>query len=526
MLTYADVRDARLGALDEAATAWRALAAGADALEQRAVTELIGPLHTSGWAGDAATALYGRLDEVDDELEFAALRARLVAVVYGEASERLVGVQKRLHAAVDACALLRLTVDERGEAVAPPAEPWHHHDPDGRAERSLQLRNARIYTELIADIVAEANDADAEIKHALDRLQPTERRGMDGFEWTRAVTGAQELATWLGLDPGEIPTDGEPGAVRDWWAGLSADERVVFAMAYPAMVGGLDGIPATDRDRANRTRVQAALGHRADDDERTRKLLDTLEAAEYGPRDRPLLLLGFDEQADGRAIVAVGDPDTAAHTAVLVPGVGTDLGDMPGQIHRAETIQAASAAMIYQGGLDDIAVVAWVDYDAPEVDLSAVGSGRAEAGAPVLDRFVDGLNTSHQGGPGHVTAIGHSYGSTVVGEAASTGDGLGVQDIVVAGSPGMRVDDVDGLQIDPRHVWAGQAEGDAIAGWAGFFVHDNEPSDADFGANRYHVDTEGHSAYWEPDSQSLRNQAAVVVGQYDKVTLDHGSAPG
>lgn len=56
-------------------------------------------------------------------------------------------------------------------------------------------------------------------------------------------------------------------------------------------------------------------------------------------------------------------------------------------------------------------------------------------------------------------------------------------------------------------------------------VHDNEPSDADFGANRYATDTHGHSAYWEPGSQSLLNQARVLVGQYDAVTLDHGSAP-
>jgi hypothetical protein len=55
--------------------------------------------------------------------------------------------------------------------------------------------------------------------------------------------------------------------------------------------------------------------------------------------------------------------------------------------------------------------------------------------------------------------------------------------------------------------------------------HDNEPTDADFGANRYHVDTSGHSGYWTDKSVSLSNQAAIVVGRYAAVSLDHGALP-
>jgi hypothetical protein len=168
----------------------------------------------------------------------------------------------------------------------------------------------------------------------------------------------------------------------------------------------------------------------------------------------------------------------------------------------------------------------WLGYDAPEL-LTVLGSGRSEQGGVALNRFVDGLRATHDRGPSHVTAIGHSYGSTVVAEAALRGDGLAVDDIVTAGSPGMHTDRAEDLQIDPRHVWAGHAKGDPVSGWGGSIwgVHDNEPSDKDFGANRYVVDTEGHSDYWRPGSESLLNQAHIVVGQYDKVTLEHGSAP-
>ncbi|ANP55934.1 hypothetical protein AVL59_45660 [Streptomyces griseochromogenes] len=43
------------------------------------------------------------------------------------------------------------------------------------------------------------------------------------------------------------------------------------------------------------------------------------------------------------------------------------------------------------------------------------------------------------------------------------------------------------------------------------------PSDEAFGAHRMAVDTGGHSGYWDEDSYSLLNQAAVVSGRYDQV---------
>lgn len=46
------------------------------------------------------------------------------------------------------------------------------------------------------------------------------------------------------------------------------------------------------------------------------------------------------------------------------------------------------------------------------------------------------------------------------------------------------------------------------------------PSDESFGAHRMDVDTSGHSDYWNQDSQSLKNQAWVVVGRYNRVEED------
>jgi hypothetical protein len=185
----------------------------------------------------------------------------------------------------------------------------------------------------------------------------------------------------------------------------------------------------------------------------------------------------------------------------------------------------------------------WLGYDAPELDPSVALEERSRQGSAPFSQFVGGLRATHDPGDYHVTAMGHSYGSTVVGEAALSGR-LPADDIVTAGSPGTHADNAGQLLADPRHVWAGSASDDPVSRpetvgtWAvgvpivGPFIaegyadgHGISPHEPDFGANQYVVDTSGHSAYWTPGSQSLRNQAAVIVGQYDLAGLEHGQAP-
>ena len=102
----------------------------------------------------------------------------------------------------------------------------------------------------------------------------------------------------------------------------------------------------------------------------------------------------------------------------------------------------------------------------------------------------------------------------------------------------MDVSNAAQLNVGARHVWGGAATDDPIASpgtaipyvgkdvqGAMYLGHNIEPHQAAFGGNVYHVDTQGHSGYWTPGSQSLKNQADVVTGRYGFVTLDYGSAP-
>ncbi|MBW6433394.1 alpha/beta hydrolase family protein [Actinoplanes hulinensis] len=322
----------------------------------------------------------------------------------------------------------------------------------------------------------------------------------------------------------------------------------------------MDGIPAEDRDEANRTALanqkrnvlDQLASHQGDPAELREQLerINKVEDALSKLGDRGFLL-GVDTEAHaghGKVIIAAGNPDTARHTGVWVPGLSTTLyGSMDDNIDRIVRMNdTADKLTLGRGG--DVSTVYWLGYDAPDLDnASVLMNSRSEAGRDPYLNFVTGLRATHEGDAGHLVAMGHSYGSTVVGEAAKTG-GLPVDDIVVAGSPGMHVDNASQLG-DAGHVWAGASSTDPVADakfaepWDKVLVpgmapgiwavetaadstHGDAPTSDGFGGNNWVADTGGHTSYWEPDSQSLKNQARVLAGVYDEVTLNSGTAPG
>src|SRR5699024_1635644 len=106
---------------------------------------------------------------------------------------------------------------------------------------------------------------------------------------------------------------------------------------------------------------------------------------------------------------------------------------------------------------------------------------------------------------GNVAVIGHSYGSTVVGTADAGGDGLGADDVIAVGSPGMGyesperqgfidsqwVDDTSDMHTDGGHVWIGSSADDPVTYLS---VHGDDPSSRSFDAHRFTTDgASGHS---------------------------------
>lgn len=239
--------------------------------------------------------------------------------------------------------------------------------------------------------------------------------------------------------------------------------------------------------------------------------------------------LSFDGRAGRvRAVEVVGDLAAADRIAVLVPGADTDLDHFDTRGDKPYSAPGGGARALYaqihaQDPTARVAVIAWLGYSPPHtISLDVLTTGRAEAGARELRRFVAGLYTIAPAA--QVSLLCHSYGSVVCGRAVSTID---VADLAVFGSPGLGVDDRDDLGTGAR-VWAGRGGSD----WIDVVPHVSipffdttvgfgaDPTSRGFGARDFAAGGGGHSDYLRPGGRALSNLALIVRGRAKEVT--HG----
>ncbi|MFE2880728.1 alpha/beta hydrolase [Streptomyces roseus] len=448
----------------------------------------------------------------------------------------------------------------------------------------------------IAQAVAEATEADTMWAPKLRKLKADDDLVVSDRDWADVQSDTADVGAGAKDYLDHIkppPNDGDPRSNADWWKGLTPEQREAYVTLRPASVGALDGLPADVRDQANRavlaekhaeyrlelsgipkepqpkyhyvqhgrawTREETDEWREWHDKHADRKshLEDRIHGMEViqkrfdetGKGGLPqAYLLGFDAEAnhDGRVILANGNPDTADHTAVFVPGTKTTLGSISDEAEKSDALWRQSSSMAPG---QSVSTITWFDYDAPRSaapgdsgDLvpEAVHDEYAEKAAPTLRRFLDGTEAAHQsatGGSSHTTLMGHSYGSTVIGDTAkyrsdyadSWADPLPVDDVVVMGSPGMQADHAADLGFKGNHTWAMEGGGDdnfVTGGGRLIGLGDNFtiPTDESFGANKMRSDAEGHGHFWDEEngrpSLSLRNQAAVITGRYGRVDLE------
>ncbi|MEU6366595.1 alpha/beta hydrolase [Streptomyces sp. NPDC046931] len=529
--------------LDAAAQTWRKLSTTMDSLTDRHRRQVTGPLHHS-WKGDDADSALFYLEDVESRIGVVETEAMAVAEVLDTTRFWMEQAQTDLRNAVRRAEGDGFEVDDDGWISDPTTMDLPRQDPDARmivADRSALLGQHRAAIDEALTAAHKASDDGAKALAELNGDILTDPLSHDAA--AESARDTERAMKAVGVRPPQIPED-DPKAAAEWWKALSPEERQTYTALYPKKIGATDGLPTDVRDDANRTALAQELnmlregkyseefpGESLETVNRrlnnAQVLNDQLEAADGAPEGKELYLLGYDSKDDGRAIVAKGNPDTAAHTGILVPGTNTNMDAVPGQIERIGRLQAAAEN---RSDGESVAMITWLGYDAPEAsttDFNSVGgTGRAEDAAPDLRQFVAGTQASHDGPPSHTTVLGHSYGSTVVGAAAAGGSGLGADDIVVVGSPGMTVDEASDLQMDPEHVWIGGAKDDAVINHASDLTLGRDPMLGGFGGNNFEVDTHGHSGYWDKDSDSLDNQGAVIAGrQPTEVPKEGGELP-
>lgn len=549
--------------------------------------EVIKPEGDPGGADTMAEALHtasGRYEEFSDE----AARIQWIGGWFGDAAD---SYREATAEAGDEHAAMGTTVERVGRAVTAYADTLRDllRTYDEQVERKRSLDDRR--TALIADIGA-TTEATPEVVAAL-RERATELRidyselVTDHDDLQRRVREAEDLlrqafqaGTSLDAalsDDGGIPqfaqdamdrpgapgTGATPEEVRDWWEGLSEAEREAVVASYPELVGAADGLPAGARDDANRVVLDddlATLRAKAEDgtiSEAEQQVLDNAEQAQQaledadafedpitGERPGGVLYL-YDPGAfdgDGRVAVGVGDLDTADDVAVFTPGITTTMADTTGYTGQMMNLYESTR---YNGDGSSVATLFWLGYDAPDAfyDPATLTEGRAEDGGRRLADMVDGLRASRSDDPAHLTAIGHSYGSTATSYAAGDFD-LAADDVVLVGSPGAGpADHADDFSVGEDHVYVGRDSRDFVAvlgdeGWIGKggLGLGTDPSSDDFGATRFEAEDvdrswhrntdEAHGSYLAHDSESLYNIGLVVDGHGGDVnTAEHSYDP-
>ncbi|WP_399091718.1 alpha/beta hydrolase [Streptomyces sp. BBFR2] len=441
------------------------------------------------------------------------------------------------------------------------------------------------FADRLADAVQEATETDAKWAPKLLALKADDDLTVSGKDWAdvrkdmTGVRGAGEK--YLDSLP-QPPEGGSPKDNSSWWKGLTPEEQEEWVSLRPHEVGGLDGLPSVVRDEANRivfaekkAQVQKELNgipkppanewtwitsggypakvhtdewmewHRQYGDryEKLTKAHDGMKSIQkrFDATGRDGLpeayLLNFSAEGNGRAAIATGNPDTADHQAVYVPGTTANLGAIDGDIDRMTELWRQSNAVSPSAS---VSTITWLGYDAPQdIVKDSPFEHYAYDGAPAYRQFMEGLDASYSSsGEPHRTAIGHSYGTTLIGAAAETGD-LKADDVIFAGSPGVKVGSAGEIDVPKGHVWNEEADWDWVPD-IGRWGHGGSqwkfgggtaitPSDDVFGANQMNTHAEGsgpdatkgvegHSDYWGKDTTALKNQALVVVGEYGYVT--------
>lgn len=440
----------------------------------------------------------------------------------------------------------------------------------GQMARPNDWNNAKIVAEALQQVLAQANTVDGELAAAMDQADD--------------VVDVPPEARPIPLPPAGASAD----EVEQWWKSLSQKDRERLVAEHPAELGNLNGIPAAARDTINQqvlnddlnritdTAAQHGVstdqvlanpgfyGLSGDDVTRYRNGLKVQEGLSHQrggdpdpAKQRPAMLWKYEPLADrgqGRAAIAIGNPDYADNTTVIVPGTGSSvqggwLSDGHNDaINLWEQSQLADPTHTH-------AVISWMGYDAPDGfgDTRVANPNLARAGGDLLAADVNGLWVTHQDPSQHVTVIGHSYGSTTVADAFA-GSGMHANDAVLLGCPGTDLArSAADFNLDGGQVYVGSASTDPVSyiGTAPEYLHDYlnrelnypvgldaglglDPAGDQYGSVRFDAEVVGrngldpgdHSHYYDTGSESMASMTYIATGNSDALAEEGLLADG
>jgi hypothetical protein len=550
-MLVSELRDAKPSKLTDAGDAWDKLAEGFGKHITDCGQYFQKWLGGRGeyWNGRAAESASDKLSRMVKYLGVAKQELDSLGTVLRAAGERFTLAQDQLKKVLAEAEGAHYKVSDDGSVTAPTFSTAGMTGGEIGVRQRDQQSAAQGYADRIGSALSAAEKADKEFAKTVKVFTDAARRCAKG-DWSvpytdtlAAYAAKSELLKELGM-PGE---KGKPADVKAWWDGLSPSLQAELLEDYPQELGNRDGIPAADRDKANRTYLPTLLNqleaeYEGASGDRAESLKNKIEGVKgiqeqlaKGGEPRPYLL-GLGTEGNGRAIVSIGNPDAADNVVTFVPGTGSTLGSADGNIERSLLMQQQAERT---DPTHKTASIMWLGYDAPQGLGEAQDTKYADNARGALSNFLTGIDTTH-GGSVNSTILGHSYGTLVAGETMRDHQDLPVDNAIMIASPGTGVDHAKDLNIPADRVWSATAKNDLInlappsAGTLGplnpkaymrlFDDHSilfgNDPISDEFGGQTFAVPdgklpfTDGlmpaHSQYWE--SEPLADMTNIVTG--------------
>ncbi|WP_431240431.1 alpha/beta hydrolase [Mycolicibacterium aichiense] len=496
------------------------------------------------WGGVAADAARDAIGKTRVDLDAHAQEALAVAQAAQKAAQDIEKVKTDLRD-------LTADVESHGLEIDPHSNTVVKGPGFRGSAHELADRIAGYQTRLNA-IIAEADATDAELAAAIHMA--------DGKTPIPQATPTPP--------PPSESTSAED--VKKWWNSLTPEQREAEMRDNPDAIGNLNGIPVIDRNDANLrvmhndidtveqiaarkgVSVQDVLndpfryGASPDDVTRYQNAIKVDQALSDDAQrtNAPTFLQAYQPRmfnGQGRAAIAIGNPDKTPNTTVVVPGTSHSVTE--GWLSADDAVNLFNEANLADPD-HATSVVAWMGYDAPDslADPRVAQTTLARDGGALLAADVNGLNVTHDPGGSHMTVIGHSYGSTTVADAAA-GFGMHANDVVLIGCPGTDLAHNAGdFHLAPGgHVFVGAASTDPVTqlgrvpqfhipGTGTTLSLGDDPALDGFGSTRFKAEVPGltfndHSHYYQPGTESLFSMSDIASGHGDALEHDGMTAP-
>ncbi|GAA2807245.1 alpha/beta hydrolase [Kitasatospora sp. CM 4170] len=392
----------------------------------------------SGWTGDAAAAAEAQLGVLESQLK--------------NCQQEIESIRLRFRDAADD--LLLLKADQAALKHDCEAQGFWLYEPDGRLPQVRikmedeasgspgMVGNDPEFQRQLSALKAKRPEIEQKIKDFDERIRNFDELWAGSINHLADVgqkdtvdeqTAADDLlhSQWNSVIPADIQDNKDPKASADWWNSLPESTRQQLLKDFPGVIGNTDGIPAQDRDAANRLylpqlrdQMATQLAGGQPDPGVTQTKLDGLNALQKqldAPSNPPMMLLGV----GGRGpIVSYGNPDQATNIASYVPSKGgLDETFVNGDLGYGRQLAVAAHQADPK---TSTATVVWMNYDAPPrvagTSISMTGgSGGGDDGSQPFSQFQNGLKVTHDGRQPNLTAIGTGYhNGTLMGATQGT----------------------------------------------------------------------------------------------------------